>query len=175
MRPAQFHFDLPVAPTNTLSDLLSPTYQTAEATLPVGAVVAGESGALSAALAYAPAARSSPEPEVAPKRAAAPPLPRVLDRETGGQFVLGQNHPNPYLGETTVPFTLTNGGDVRLDLFDLAGRKVAGINRKGMLAGEHAIPLNLSGLGLAAGQYVYQLQVTNSYGVYRQSKTMTAG
>ncbi|ALW85199.1 hypothetical protein AUC43_08890 [Hymenobacter sedentarius] len=99
----------------------------------------------------------------------------MLDRETGGQFVLGQNHPNPYWGETTVPFTLTNGGDVRLDLFDLAGRKVAGINRKGMRAGEHTIALNLSGLGLAAGQYVYQLQVTNSYGVYRQSKTMTAG
>jgi hypothetical protein len=102
------------------------------------------------------------------------PGPRVLDRETGGQFVLGQNYPNPYVGETTVPFTLTSGGDVRLDLFDLAGRKVTGIVRKNQSAGEHTIKLNLDGLGLPPGNYLYQLQVTNARGVYRQSKLMTA-
>jgi hypothetical protein len=100
--------------------------------------------------------------------------PRILDRETGGQFVLGQNFPNPYDGETTIPFALTNGGDVRLDLFDVQGRKMASIARPGMSAGEHIIHLNLSGLGLAAGEYSYQLQVTNGRGVYRQSKMMTA-
>nr|WP_230688417.1 T9SS type A sorting domain-containing protein [Hymenobacter jeongseonensis] len=102
-------------------------------------------------------------------------FPRGLDRETGGQFTLGQNYPNPYIGETTVPFTLTHGGDVRLDLFDVAGRKMAGISRKGMTAGAQTISLNLSGLGLPSGDYLYQLQVTNSHGVYRQSKMMTAG
>ncbi|OGX81950.1 hypothetical protein BEN47_04830 [Hymenobacter lapidarius] len=104
------------------------------------------------------------------------PSPRiVLDRETGGQFILGQNYPNPYHGETTVPFTLSNGGDVRLDLFDAASRKVASILRKEMGVGNHTIHLNLSGLGLRTGDYTYQLQVTNSRGVYRQSKPMTAG
>ncbi|GAB3290219.1 hypothetical protein GCM10027511_02480 [Hymenobacter humi] len=107
-------------------------------------------------------------------RQAPAPVPRVLDRETGGQFVLGQNYPNPYVGETTVPFTLTNTSDVRLDLFDLAGRKVAGIVRKNQGAGEHTIKLNLGGLGLPPGDYLYQLQVSNSRGVYRQSKLMTA-
>ncbi|WP_125932410.1 hypothetical protein [Hymenobacter glacialis] len=99
----------------------------------------------------------------------------VLDRETGGQFILGQNYPNPYHGETTVPFTLSNGGDVRLDLLDAANRKVTSILRKGMGAGDHTIHLNLSGLGLQTGNYTYQLQVTNSRGVYRQAKPMTAG
>ncbi len=100
--------------------------------------------------------------------------PRGLERETGGQFTLSQNYPNPYVGETTVPFALAHGGDVKLDLFDAAGRKMAGIARKSMAAGAHTIGLNLSGLGLPPGNYLYQLQVTNSYGVYRQSKTMTA-
>ena len=104
------------------------------------------------------------------------PAPRiVLDRETGGQFILGQNYPNPYHSETTVPFTLSNGGDVRLDLLDAANRKVASIVRKEMGAGDHTIHLNLSGLGLRTGDYTYQLQVTNSRGVYRQAKPMTAG
>jgi hypothetical protein len=131
---------------------------------------------------YAPqraqAAADAPEPSLAASPGPKPALAagaRLLDRETGGQFILGQNYPNPYVDETTVPFFLTNGGDVRLDLFDLAGRKVAGITRKNMSAGEHTIPLNLGGLGLRPGDYLYQLQVTNARGVYRQSKLMTAG
>ncbi|WP_426059843.1 hypothetical protein [Hymenobacter sp. B1770] len=100
---------------------------------------------------------------------------RGFDRETGGQFTLDQNDPNPYFAETTIPFTLANGGDVRLDLFDLLGRKMASISRPGMSAGAHSIYLNLSGLGLAAGDYAYQLQVANSRGVFRQCKMMTAG
>ena len=173
MRRAKPSCNLPVAPNNTLSDLLILAHGTAVATSLPDAVLLGSSGSQSPAVARGTAACSYLAPAATPTRAAPMP-PRVLDRETGGQFILGQNYPNPHLGETTVPFILTNGGDVRLDLFDLAGRKMAGINRKGMQPGEQTINLNLSGLGLAAGDYVYQLQVTNSHGVYRQSKLMTA-
>ena len=100
---------------------------------------------------------------------------RLCARETGGQFVLEQNFPNPYIGETTIPFTLTNEADVRLELFDPLGRKVAGILRRGMAAGEQTIHVNLHGLDLPAGPYVYQLQVANRYGTYQQRKLMTAG
>ena len=102
-------------------------------------------------------------------------LPPHLRRENGGQFALGQNYPNPYVDQTTIPFTLAHGGDVRLDLFDSLGRKMAGIARKGLSAGDQTIPLNLTGLGLPPGEYDYQLQVSNLHGVYWQSKTMTAG
>ncbi|MBF9219761.1 T9SS type A sorting domain-containing protein [Hymenobacter ruricola] len=94
--------------------------------------------------------------------------------ETGGQFILDQNYPNPFVGETTVPFTLATAADVRLDLFDMLGRKVAGVVRKGRGAGTQSIKLNLVGLGLAAGDYAYQLEVTNRHGVFRQRKLMTA-
>src|SRR5260221_275368 len=66
-----------------------------------------------------------------------------LEPETGGQFKLGQNFPNPYSGETTVPFVLKNTSDVKLELWDLAGKKVASIIRKQMSAGEHKIAVNL--------------------------------
>lgn len=95
--------------------------------------------------------------------------------ETGGQFVLGQNFPNPYVESTTVPFTLTNGGDVELALFDQVGRKVHTFSEQGLAAGDHSLVINPQKLGLAAGNYVYQLQVSNSHGEFRQCKMMTAG
>jgi hypothetical protein len=93
-------------------------------------------------------------------------------RATGGQFILGQNYPNPHQGETTVPFTLANPSDVRLDIFDLQGRKVAGVVRKGRSPGTQSIKLNLTGLGLPPGDYVYELQVTTRHGTYRQAMMM---
>ena len=125
------------------------------------------------ALGTAPPDGVPPSEEPLDADAAAPHI--MLDRETGGQFILGQNYPNPCAGATAIPFALSNGGDVRLDLFDLVGRKMTGIIRKEMGAGEHTVKLNLSGLGLPAGDYIYQLQVTNGRGVYRQGKQMTTG
>ncbi|HEX8328603.1 MAG TPA: hypothetical protein VF629_13760 [Hymenobacter sp.] len=89
-------------------------------------------------------------------------------------FSLGQNYPNPFRGETTVPFTLNMAADVRLDLLDLDGRKVAGVVRKGRSAGEQSIKLNLSGLGLLPGDYRYQLEITCKHGVFYQQLMMTA-
>ena len=95
--------------------------------------------------------------------------PRAMD----SPFVLGQNYPNPHRGETTVPFTLPINADVRLDLFDPLGRKMASVVRKGRSAGAQTIKLNLDGLGLPAGDYIYQLQVSTRFGIHQQAKLMT--
>ena len=63
--------------------------------------------------------------------------------------------------------------DVRLDIADMAGRKVAGVVRKNCNPGAQSIKLNLSGLGLPPGDYIYELQVTTRHGVFCQSKLMT--
>lgn len=96
-----------------------------------------------------------------------------LEPETGGQFKLKQNFPNPFTAETTVPFSLTNPSDVQLELWSLAGKRVATIQRKGLSAGDQKIVVNLKSLALPQSSYVYQLQVTNSNGTYRQCKMMT--
>ena len=85
---------------------------------------------------------------------------------------LGQNFPNPHAGETTVPYTLAAAADVRLIILDVLGRKVAGVVRKGCMAGLQSIKLNLAGLGLPPGEYVYQVEATTRTGVFRQSKPM---
>lgn len=92
--------------------------------------------------------------------------------DNSNHFVLGQNFPTAHRGETTVPFTLYYAADARLNLFDPQGRKVTSTIRRGLSAGRHVIKLNLRGLGLPAGEYTYQLQISTRYGVYQQLKTM---
>lgn len=101
-------------------------------------------------------------------------LPSGLEElRNAAQFTLGQNFPNPYEQVTTVPITLRNGSDVVLELFDLSGRKVAAVQRKSLAPGEHLLRLDVQELGLPAANYVYQLNVTNSLGTFRQCKMMT--
>jgi protocatechuate 3,4-dioxygenase beta subunit len=101
-------------------------------------------------------------------------ISKLAEVETGGQFKLGQNYPNPYRDLTTIPFTLTNTSEVAIDLWDVTGKKLAVIPCGQLDAGEHAIPVNIKGLGIVHQSYVYQLQVKNSNGIYRQCKMMTA-
>jgi len=37
---------------------------------------------------------------------------------------LEQNYPNPFAGETTLQFTTEKPGHVRLDVFDVLGRRI---------------------------------------------------
>ncbi|HRH64921.1 MAG TPA: hypothetical protein PLU53_01355 [Bacteroidia bacterium] len=97
-----------------------------------------------------------------------------MEPETGGFFKLGQNFPNPYRDETTIPFSLKLPSDVKLELWDIHGKNVAVILRPGLGAGKQEISVNIHSLGLAAANYVYQLEVTNTQGSFRQCKMMSA-
>ncbi|HNP48183.1 MAG TPA: hypothetical protein PKK99_05915 [Bacteroidia bacterium] len=97
-----------------------------------------------------------------------------MEPETGGYFKMGQNFPNPYRDETTIPFSLKLPADVTLELWDIHGKKVATILRPGMSAGDQTIKVNIESLGLAAANYVYQLEVKNAQGSFRQCKMMSA-
>ena len=98
-----------------------------------------------------------------------------IEKENAKQFTLGQNFPNPYIDETAIPFHLKLPADVVLDLWDLTGRKITSINKNGLSSGDQNIQLNMKSLGIAAGNYVYQLQVNNTNGIFRDCKMMTAG
>jgi hypothetical protein len=94
--------------------------------------------------------------------------------ETGGQFKLYQNQPNPYINETEIPFDLKQNADAFLEIWDLSGKKLAEFKKQGLNAGRHAFHLDMISLGLAGYTYVYQLRVENVNGVFRQAKVMTA-
>lgn len=97
-----------------------------------------------------------------------------IERENSKQFILGQNYPNPYSQQTTIPIELLKPSDVLIDIYDLSGRKLASINKQKLSAGKHNILLNLSSLNLVLGNYIYQVEVRNENGIFRDHKMMTA-
>lgn len=94
--------------------------------------------------------------------------------ETGGQFKLFQNHPNPYTAFTSIPFEMNYPGDAFLELWDLSGKKVIEIPQRNLSAGKYTFEINPQLLGIRVSSYVYQLRVENNSGVFRQAKMMTA-
>jgi protocatechuate 3,4-dioxygenase beta subunit len=99
---------------------------------------------------------------------------RNYEGETGGHFKMGQNFPNPYINSTTIPFTLATASEVQMDLYDLSAKKLATIKKGNLTAGDYTINVDPAALNIAPGNYLYQLQVSNSEGIFRQCKMMTA-
>lgn len=96
-----------------------------------------------------------------------------LEPETGGQFKLQQNFPNPVEGSTTIPFTLKNPSDVTVEIFDMNGKKKLVVTKGKLPAGDQKVLLDLKTNSLAGGNYLYQLTVENEAGTYSQFKVLT--
>jgi protocatechuate 3,4-dioxygenase beta subunit len=97
-----------------------------------------------------------------------------VETADNGQFKLGQNFPNPYFDETTIPFTLAYKSDVKIEFYDLIGRKITEIAKGNMNTGNQSVAVNTKAIGLISGNYVYQILITNKNGTFRQSKMMNA-
>lgn len=73
-----------------------------------------------------------------------------------GEVRLAQNTPNPFRGTTFIPFRLPKPGRVRLDLHDVAGRRVRQLVDRSLPAGDHRVTLDAA--GLPSGVYFYRLE-----------------
>jgi hypothetical protein len=76
-------------------------------------------------------------------------------------FELRDNYPNPFNAGTNIEFTLRQPGYVRLDIFDVLGRKVARLFDRYALAGRYIIRWN--GMSdrhesLPGGMYFYRIE-----------------
>jgi hypothetical protein len=72
-------------------------------------------------------------------------------------FALNPAYPNPASSDATISFALPEGyaGAVKLELFDIAGRKVAVPFDDRLSAGEHSISVDTA--NMASGVYLYRL------------------
>jgi len=70
-------------------------------------------------------------------------------------FGLHQNYPNPFNTVTTISYHLPVSSHVRLDVYDLHGKKVITLVDRKQSAGKY--DLRFDGSGLAGGIYYYQL------------------
>ncbi len=74
---------------------------------------------------------------------------------------LQQNYPNPFNPTTSIAFGIPESGKVRLEVFDVLGRKVATlINSENKAAGRHTV--NFDAKNLSSGMYIYRLQAGNT-------------
>jgi hypothetical protein len=73
-------------------------------------------------------------------------------------FILG-NHPNPFIGQTTISFQLAASGYVTLKVYDALGRLVRTLAEDEKIAGPHSVSFDAS--GLPGGMYFYRLTVGN--------------
>ncbi|MDZ7797579.1 MAG: FlgD immunoglobulin-like domain containing protein [Candidatus Marinimicrobia bacterium] len=90
-----------------------------------------------------------------------------------GEFALHQNYPNPFNPTTTINFDLPEASDVKLVIYDIAGRKIRTlVNGNNIDAGYKKIVWNGRddyGNGVATGMYIYRLQA----GEFVEVKKMT--
>jgi pullulanase len=90
-----------------------------------------------------------------------PPPTGVGTDEATNLAVLRPNTPNPFNRRTTLRFDLRDAADVRLTVYDIAGRRVRGIFDGRMPAGPHEVAWDgrdERGVRVAAGIYLYRIQ-----------------
>lgn len=82
----------------------------------------------------------------------------ILD-EADKETDLSQNYPNPFNPSTTIRFFLSEESEVSIDVFDLAGFKVATIEEGFKEPGYHDVEFD--GSRFASGIYLYRLKTKN--------------
>jgi hypothetical protein len=88
------------------------------------------------------------------------------DKPMPKSFALKQNYPNPFNPTTVIDYELPSASKVRVELYDVLGRKVMELFSGEKPAGYHQVQMN--GLNLASGVYFYRLQA----GTFVQTKKM---
>jgi hypothetical protein len=71
-------------------------------------------------------------------------------------FALSQNYPNPFNPITTIEFALPRNSEVKLVVYDLAGRVVTELAKGNFIAGYHKVVFDAANLG--SGIYYYRLK-----------------
>jgi trimeric autotransporter adhesin len=84
-------------------------------------------------------------------------LTSIAERpELPNRLTLDQNYPNPFNPATVIRFGLPEQTDVRLEVYTLAGQRVARLADGNRTAGWHQVVFDAS--GLSSGVYFYRLQ-----------------
>ncbi|MCP4706059.1 MAG: T9SS type A sorting domain-containing protein [candidate division Zixibacteria bacterium] len=76
-------------------------------------------------------------------------------------YDLKQNYPNPFNPSTTIEFALPSKSHVRLEIYNLLGRKIATITDKLFESGIHTVDwdgTNSNGEHSASGVYFYRIE-----------------
>lgn len=94
-----------------------------------------------------------------------------IDSEAiAGTIDLAPSYPNPFTTSTSIRFTLPRAAPVRLEVYDLMGRRVAVLAEGSYPAGEHTAQWSgrtADGAPAASGLYVYRLEANGESRAHR--------
>jgi len=86
-------------------------------------------------------------------------------------YDLAQNYPNPFNAATVIPFTLTGAQHVRLDVFDILGRRVQTLKDEQLEPGVYQVTWNGTdrhGESVSSGVYFYRLTIAGKSALAKQ-------
>ncbi|MCF7809256.1 MAG: family 10 glycosylhydrolase [Candidatus Marinimicrobia bacterium] len=86
------------------------------------------------------------------------------------EFILYPNYPNPFNPSTTISFSIGEGQDVRLSVYDISGQHVLDLHEGYLSAGKHAYGFDSrmgDGYLLPTGVYLARLETRNGSQVQR--------
>jgi hypothetical protein len=104
-------------------------------------------------------------------KALAPSLARSVGSSIPARFALHQNQPNPFRARTTIKFELPVGAMVRLEVFDLLGRRVRVLANRYYPPGYQSVEWDqhdAAGAQVGPGVYFYRIEA----GAMRDRKKM---
>jgi hypothetical protein len=84
------------------------------------------------------------------------PTSTGAQQELPARLALHQNYPNPFNPTTQINYELPESADVRLDVFNVQGQRVATLVNSSQSAGSYNV--NFDASNLASGVYLYRLQ-----------------
>jgi ELWxxDGT repeat protein len=76
------------------------------------------------------------------------------------RFELQQNYPNPFNPSTEIRYQVSGTSDVRLEVFDVLGRKVSTLVNERQAAGSYRV--NFNAANLSSGTYFYRIEARSS-------------
>ena len=97
------------------------------------------------------------------------------NRSVPDEFVLHQNHPNPFNPVTKISYNLGEISEVQLEIYNIIGNKIKTLVNRIQSAGSHHVywnAINESNEYVANGVYVYRIKIKTSNNMYTMSKKM---
>lgn len=97
------------------------------------------------------------------------------DNKTPNHFDLAQNYPNPFNPRTNIEFKLSNTADIKLEIFNTIGQRIARIAQGQMLTGHYSFTWDgrdNQGRLVNSGVYFYRLTTESAQGSHSESKKM---